>query len=187
MGRGQALNAGIIWAVIVMLVAVSLGGLVFGRIQTQAGKITEGSGTHHSWENAVENAGTAYLYGVEYYDGLDSASVSCSYNFSGSVQLTITLNGSTVRDATLSGSGTLENDVAALVNEGTNTLTVSVDNTARIVALHTTLKVTTYSSSAEENIVGDVTRTGSDVFPLILLMVIVGVLGSIVAVLKVLL
>lgn len=53
--------------------------------------------------------------------------------------------------------------------------------------IQTQAKSMTESGSLEENIVTEVTETGSDVFPLLLLLVIVAVLGSIVAVLKVLL
>ena len=96
----------------------------------------------YRFENSLDNTGTMTLP-VTVYDGVRSGTLRCSYDFSASTLLTVTVNGTVVENKTYTGSGTFENDVASLIQNGTNTVQVSVDNTERVNSIRTALSVTT--------------------------------------------
>jgi len=181
--RGQ-LSSAMVWGVVVMLIAVSLGGLIFGKVQGVARETTESSGTTYTYENSLDNTGTAYLTAY-LHDELKSATLAQDYNYSDVVYENIYVNDTLVyENSSINGSGSLSIDVASYVKDGTNTFKVSVDNTNRINNITTTLTVQSYAKSVEENIVGETGTTAGDIFPLILLMVLIAVLVGIVAVIR---
>jgi amino acid transporter len=61
LGRSGQMNTGIVWGVIIMLVSIAIGGLVFGKIQTEAAKQAndECSAVDTIAENVVAQTGTA--------------------------------------------------------------------------------------------------------------------------------
>lgn len=54
------MNTGIVWGVIIMLVSIAIGGLVFGKIQTEAAsQADDGTATETIAENVVAQTGEA--------------------------------------------------------------------------------------------------------------------------------
>jgi hypothetical protein len=166
--RGQSGQVGI-GAVITLLLLVAVGAVVVYQITGSASTVVQGGTV------TVENVGTG---SVDAKSTPSTATVRCSYNFSASVLLTIKVNGEVVENATLTGADNLENNVLSFVKIGTNTLDVSVDNTARITSLYTTLSINTYASGAISN----VESTGSTVFNLAMILAIVIVAALIIGV-----
>lgn len=185
MQRGQ-LNTAMVWGVIVMLIAVGIGGLVYSKIGSLTETETEGTGTTYTYENSLDNDGTAYL-SVSLNDELKSGDISQSYDFSAAVYENIYVNDTLVyENASISGSGTLAVDVASHIVEGTNTFKVAVDNTARINNVSTTLTVKSYGKSVGENVMEQTNSGATTVFPLLVLIVVIAVFVALIGVLKVL-
>jgi len=186
MQRGQAINAGIVWGVVIMLVAVAIGGLVFTKIHTETAKQTVGAGTTYSYENTLENAGTATLT-ITAYDEIKSGNLSGELLISDSVVIGITLNNATIVDTTYAASDNVDNVVTGYLVDGPNSWTVTIDNTARLTApFITTLSATTYARSIGENVAVDVGTGAGSIFPLLVLIIIIGVFVALIAVLRVL-
>jgi len=186
MQRGQAINAGIVWGVVIMLVAVAIGGLVFTKIHTETEKQTVGTGITYFYENTLENAGTAYL-SITAYDEIKSGTLTGTLTVSDVVVLTITLNAYTIIDGSYTGVSVIDNIVTGYLQDGSNSWTVTIDNTERLsAAFVTTLSASTYSRSIGENVAGDVGTGAGSIFPLLVLIIIIGVFVALIAVLRVL-
>ena len=114
---------------------------------------------------SVENQGTATLNTDV---SVASGTLTMDYDLSDNIAYSVSLNGSTVVDTELTGSGSLTTDVSDTVSKS-NSFTVSVDNTDRINSLTTTLDVTTESEST----ISDVENKGGTSFSLMTLLIIV--------------
>lgn len=163
--RGQTSLGG----AIVVLLIVSVGAVVFFQITGSIFSTVSG-GTA-----SVENTGTGT---IEVKSNPSSASLSCSYNFTSSALLTITLNGQVIENKSYTGSGTFENDVLSYVSKGSNSFTVAVDNEERISSLTTTLDIDTYAGSA----ISATESTGSTVFQLATIFALVVIASAIIGV-----
>lgn len=104
------------------------------------------------------------------YKEVDNATTTVDYDLSTSATVTVKLNGNTVLDKSLSGSGTVENTVTDWVQEGTNTLDVSIDNSDAINSLSTT-----YEATVNTDVLG-VLPTATDMGPTIVTFVFLGLL-----------
>ena len=187
MQRGQAINTGLVWGIVLMLVAVAIGGLVFSKIHAETEKQTKGTGTTYTWDNTLSGTGTLWLYDVKYHDELKSATTKADYDFSDTVVLTIKVNSNTIVDQSYAaGTGTVESDVIDYVTEGNDNCEVSVDNSARVTSLSTDFNVQSYEKSVGEGVATDVGSGAKSIFPLLVLIIIIGVFVALIAVLRVL-
>lgn len=140
---------GVILAVIIGGVMVFAGIWVMGEFSEANPDPLEGTGTSSTFALSVENTATDTV-DVGTYSEVKSASVAYEYG-SNSDNVTIKVNSTTVLDKTgLSGPGTIENDVAGLVTEGSNELDVTVENSGGAVSDNATLDVKTYTESEAE-------------------------------------
>jgi len=151
-------------SVITLIVLVAVGALVAFEILNSMNESVAVSPV------SIDNAGSA-TFSVP-NEGLDSAWVESTYNFSDTVNLTVTVNNDNViKQAVAAGSGTIENsDIRnSIVVGGSNTVTVSVDNQARVRSLTTTLDVDTQGETVNKNL----TSKGQTAFNLMAVLVIV--------------
>lgn len=264
MRNSGQISAGIVWTVVILLVAVAFGGLIFGKIQDVAEKQTAGTGdttttatlnsalsdntgnVPNNWENYTERDFVTNAWNTGGY-----LTVTCTDNAEGAEDnwengiwyqsFTLAGVGDGITSATLSWRHrVIDNENAAsivievLLGDGTDNTRIFYDNVTadesaswtsgennvmdnisatgtytvwlrtEINPVHAdegngadtssiivgwdevSISVDTYGKGVAENIIADVGETGSDVFPLILLLVLIGVFVAIISILKVL-
>lgn len=106
--------------------------------------------------NIVESMGTSENHSLEIdgvgsqdidlgnYQKVENANTTVDYDLSASDNISVQLNDTwIIENKNISGTGTIDNEVDSLIQTGTNTLTVELDNADHINSLTTSLDVST--------------------------------------------
>jgi hypothetical protein len=161
------------FAILLIMVAI----FAFAFTEIRSATIEQRTGKTYQYENSLTNAGTAYLT-INAYDEITSGKLKGELKISASVVVSITLNGTTIVNKTFAASENVDNTVTGYLKDGSNSWTVTIDNTARLTApFKTTLTATTYDKSLGETIATETESGSLKVFVLLLLVVLVAIIA----------